>query len=135
MISQTLEVIEIHANTMILQPSGSSCHSCSANKSCGTGILAGVFKPQRIERAITPEMQLEMQSGTQPVQVGDLITVEMATKTLLFHAFMGYIFPILALFAGSALAMVWFPEREGVQIGFGVLGFVGALLTCRIWLK
>lgn len=125
-MKEQFEVIALENETMTLKVNRSGgCHSCSASGGCGTGILANYFdhystfnKP--IENGVT---------------VGDFVTLEISSSELFSRAFMLYIFPILALFIGSYAGMSFFPATELWQIIFGILGFIGALLLTKYFVK
>jgi len=101
------------------------CHSCEASSGCGTGILANYFDHYSV-------FNKPIQSG---VAVGDFVTLEISSAELFSRAFMLYIFPILSLFAGSAIGMSLFPATELWQISFGLVGFIGALLLTKYFVK
>ena len=125
-MKEQFEVIALENQTMTLKVNRSGgCHSCSASSGCGTGILANYFDHYSV-------FNKPIQSG---VAVGDFVTLEISSAELFSRAFMLYIFPILALFAGSAIGMSLFPATELWQISFGLVGFIGALLLTKYFVK
>ncbi len=121
-MQEKFEVIAVKNKTMVLKVNRAhGCHSCAASKGCGMGILANYFKPDSV-------FNKPLQKG---VSVGDFVTLEIAPKVLFSHAFMLYIFPILALFAGSYIGMSFAPETQFWQIGLGFIGFICALLLVK----
>lgn len=125
-MKEKFEVIEVDNEVMTLKVNrAGGCHSCSANSSCGTGILAQYFNRYS-------EFNKPVQSG---VSVGDFVTLEVASSVLFLRAFMLYIFPILALFVGSYAGMSGYPDTELGQISFGIIGFIGALLVTKYFVK
>lgn len=125
-MKEKFEVIEIENQTMVLKVNRSGgCHSCSANAGCGTGILASTFG-----HATTFTKPLE--AG---VVVGDFVTMQISSAELFYRAFQLYILPLLALFIGALIGVKLFPLNELWQIGFGLVGFVGALLFTKYFLK
>jgi len=125
-MKEQFEVIALENETMTLKVNRSGgCHSCSASSGCGTGILANYFDHYSV-------FNKPIQSG---VAVGDFVTLEISSAELFSRAFMLYIFPILSLFAGSAIGMSLFPATELWQISFGLAGFIGALLLTKYFVK
>jgi len=125
-MKEQFEVIALENETMTLKVNRSGgCHSCEASSGCGTGILANYFDHYSV-------FNKPIQSG---VAVGDFVTLEISSAELFSRAFMLYIFPILSLFAGSAIGMSLFPATELWQISFGLVGFIGALLLTKYFVK
>ena len=125
-MKEQFEVIALENETMTLKVNRSGgCHSCEASSGCGTGILANYFDHYSV-------FNKPIQSG---VAVGDFVTLEISSAELFSRAFMLYIFPILSLFAGSAIGMSLFPATELWQISFSLVGFIGALLLTKYFVK
>jgi sigma-E factor negative regulatory protein RseC len=125
-MKEEFEVIEIENQTMVLKVNRSGgCSSCSASGSCGTGILADYFDHYSI-------FNKPLQPG---VLVGDMVTLEITSTELFWRAFQLYILPLLALFAGSLLGQIYFPQHELWQIVFGFSGFFGALILTKYFIK
>ncbi len=125
-MKKQFEVIEIDNEIMALKVNHSgSCHSCEASSGCGTGILANYFNHYSV-------FNKPYQSG---VSVGDFVTLEISSSKLFLRAFMLYIAPILALFLGGAIGVVLFPQQEFWHILFSSIGFIAALLGCRLFFK
>ncbi|WP_428087450.1 SoxR reducing system RseC family protein [Candidatus Thioglobus sp.] len=125
-MKEQFKVIEIQNQTMILKVNRSGgCNSCSASSGCGTGILANYFDHYST-------FSKPLKSG---VLVGDTVTLEIKSAELFWRAFQLYIFPLLALFAGSILGSVYFPPNELWQIALGFSGFIGALLVAKYFIK
>ena len=102
-MKEKFEVIEIENQTMTLKVNRSGgCNSCSASGGCGTGILANYFDHYSI-------FNKPLQAG---VSVGDQVELEISSAELFWRAFQLYLLPLLALFAGSGLGMVYFPANE-----------------------
>ncbi len=121
-MKKQFKIIEIDNEIMTLEVNHSGgCHSCEANSSCGTGILANYFNHYK-----------PYQSG---VSVGDFVTLEIPLSELFLRAFMLYIAPILALFLGGAIGMMLFPQQEFWHILFSGAGFILALFGCRWFFK
>lgn len=125
-MKEQFEIIEINNQMMTLKANRSGgCHSCQANSSCGTGILASYFNHATI-------FHQPLQQG---VAVGDFITLEISSASLFLRAFQLYLLPILALFAGASVGIMLFPLNELWQISLGLLSFSAAILAVKYFLK
>ncbi|MEO1939920.1 SoxR reducing system RseC family protein [Candidatus Thioglobus sp.] len=125
-MKEQFEVIALDNEIMTLKVDRSGgCHSCEASSGCGTGILAKYFDHYSV-------FNKPVENG---VAVGDFVTLEISSTELFSRAFMLYIFPILSLFVGSAVGMNLYPSTELWQISFGLMGFIGALLLVKYFLK
>ncbi len=125
-MKEKFEVIKIDNEIMTLRVNRSGgCNSCSAGSSCGTGILANYFDHYSV-------FNKPLQNK---VVVGDFVTLEISSSELFWRAFQLYILPLIALFAGSAIGMWYFPENEIVHIGFGFSGFIVSLLLTKYFVK
>ena len=125
-MKEKFEVIEIENQTMVLKVNRSGgCHSCSASAGCGTGILASAF-------GHVTTFNKPLKEG---VMVGDFVTLQISSGELFYRAFQLYILPLLTLFVGAWLGAELFPTNELWQIGFGLIGFFGALLFTKYFLK
>ena len=115
---QTVRVTSVpepgQAEVFLLRQSACSgdCHSCGG---------CGAIREELIVRAENPI----------GAKVGDLVTIETETKTVLTAAFLVYLVPILLFFLGC-----WIGEQTGcpVLLGAGgfVLGIVPAVLLNRV---
>ena len=125
-MKEKFEVIEVENEIMTLKVNRSGgCHSCKASSGCDTGILANYFDHYTI-------FNKPLKNG---VSVGDFVTLEISSSELFSRAFMLYIFPILALFIGSYVGMGISTTTELWQIGFGLIGFITALLLTKYFVK
>ncbi len=125
-MKQQFEVIEVENQTMTLKINHSGgCHSCSAKSGCGTGILANYFNKYSM-------FNKPLQTG---VAIGDFVTLEITSSELFLRAFQLYLLPLLALFAGSMIGMIFFPANELWQIGFGVFSLLFSLLLVRYFVR
>lgn len=121
-MKQQFEVIKIESKTMLLRRnSDSGCSSCNANNGCGIRLLGDYFQRNL-------ELQIPRKNGA---VIGDLIDLEMPTKTLFRRAFGLYILPLLALFAGGFIGGALLPHNELWQIIFALLSFTGVFLLNR----
>ena len=96
MIEEQAQVIEIKGDILFLQAqTQSACGSCSANKGCGTSLLAKV-----VGRKFT-HFQAENNVNA---KVGDIVVVGLAEDALLKGSMVMYIIPILAMLVFALLA-------------------------------
>ena len=124
-MKEKFEVIAVDNQTMTLKVNRSACHTCKGGQGCGTGIFANYFERYSV-------FNKTIQSG---VAVGDFVILEISSATLFARAFMLYIFPILALFIGSYVGMSISHSSEFWQIALGFVGFSGALLLSKYFIK
>ena len=96
MIEEQAQVIEMKGDILFLQAqTQSACGSCSANKGCGTSLLAKV-----VGRKFT-HFQAENNVNA---KVGDIVVVGLAEDALLKGSMVMYIIPILAMLVFALLA-------------------------------
>jgi sigma-E factor negative regulatory protein RseC len=125
-MKEKFEVIKIECETMTLKSSREGgCQSCSANTSCGTGILASYFEQYSVFRK-------PLKNGA---NVGDLITLEISSGELFWRAFQLYILPLFGLFIGAILGEFYAPANEFWQITLALAGFFGALIGVKYFIK
>ena len=125
-MKEQFEVIKVENETMTLKVNRSdTCQSCSANNSCGTGILANYFDHYSV-------FNRPSQDGT---IVGDFITLEVPSSELFSRAFMLYILPLIMLFVGGYFGMLLFPSNELLQILLSFIGFLFAFVIVKYCYK
>ncbi|MFD2175219.1 SoxR reducing system RseC family protein [Rhodobacter lacus] len=79
----------------VLADRAAGCAACASRKGCGTGALAQLSRPQLLEIARPPGLD---------IHPGDEVEVEMGGNAFLAAAGLAYLLPALALVAGVALA-------------------------------
>ena len=99
------------------------CGGCSANKGCGVGSLNRYFAQKLIKHPVEKSYK-----------IGDIITLNINANTLLFHAFLLYLVPLLVLFMTAYVAKYFFPTQDLYQVIFGLLGLVMSFLILKFWL-
>jgi sigma-E factor negative regulatory protein RseC len=119
------QVVKIENNQMFLNIGNkNSCGSCTANKSCGTGVLARYFDHfNTIAYPLRPG-----------VKEGDLISLEISNKTLFLRAFALYIAPLLVVFI-ALFVMQIFEFIESIQILVSIVILLATFITLRISTK
>jgi len=68
-------------------------------------------------------------------QMGDVITLEIASSELFFRAFQLYLMPLLALFCGAYFSAFLFPANDIVQALMGLGTFTLSLIFLKAYLK
>lgn len=102
----------------------SACESCSANKGCGTGIMARGFSGGRT-------LQFKVRNNVAAV-VGDDVVLGIDDRVLVRSAVLMYLLPLLALMAGAWLGEVingglFYIDNEYLSIMAGLLAMVAVL--------
>lgn len=126
MIEEQAQVIDVDGDKLILQAqTQSACGSCSANKGCGTSLLAKV-----IGRKFT---RFQVQNNVNAV-VGDTVIVGIPEEALLKGSLVMYALPVMgmlvfALLADYALA-VSVESRDLMTAVSAIMGLAfGSLLS------
>lgn len=96
MIEEQAQVIDVDGDKLILQAqTQSACGSCSANKGCGTSLLAKV-----IGRKFT---RFQVQNNVNAV-VGDTVIVGIPEEALLKGSLVMYALPVMGMLVFALLA-------------------------------
>jgi len=120
MITENATVVSIENNqTWIETQRKSACGQCSANKGCGTSVLAKVVGNKLSKMKAINKIN---------AQVGDEVIVGLNEKSLLKGAFMTYMSPLLYLFLFSFVGQfiadtLVVAESELLVIIFALSGF------------
>lgn len=126
MISQKATVVAIEADRIWVEAERqSTCGSCQVRQGCGTGLLAK-HVGKRFNRIAVP--------NNKTVEIGQQVTVAIPEDALLQGAFLMYLVPLLALFAGTVMAR-WLAWPEPLQIVVGLLGLMGGFFWVASRLK
>jgi sigma-E factor negative regulatory protein RseC len=94
----------------------STCASCAAKDSCGSGLVARAFTAKTLEHQFT---------SSDPYHVGDTVHLQVDEGALLSASFWIYIMPILGLLIGA----VGFSWLNTMIIHHELLVIFGSLLT------
>ena len=120
MIEQKATVVAIEPDVIWVEAQRqSTCGSCQVRQGCGTGLLAK-HVGKRFNRIAVP--------NNKTVMIGQQVTVAIPEDALLQGAFLMYLLPLLAMFAGASLAR-WLAWPEPLQIAAGLV----ALLAGFFW--
>lgn len=132
MIEQTAVVVQIDGQFALVEAQReSSCGQCSAQKGCGTGVLAKSIG-QRVMR-----VKVLNQCNAQP---GDEVIVGMPEKGFIKSALITYLLPLLLMLFGAIIAQqialfnAWV-AHDGVTLMGAFAGFALALLLLRRFSK
>jgi sigma-E factor negative regulatory protein RseC len=103
------------------------CGQCSANKGCGTSVLAKVFGNKTSSIAVIKSL---------PVQVGDEVVIGIEENSLVKGSLLIYAMPLILLIAFGLLgevvsAQVLLSNTDILTVLFSVFGFAVGF----IWLK
>jgi len=104
-----------------------ACGQCSANKSCGSGILSRVFS--------TRPLRLRLENRL-AAAVGDQVLVAIEDGLLVKGSMIAYAFPLVLMIAGAMTGESLQPhlmsaEGEGASILGGLVGLSLAVLGLR----
>jgi sigma-E factor negative regulatory protein RseC len=91
-----------------------ACGSCSAQKGCGTSLLAKLF-PNR-QHFVRVLAQVDQISS---LQVGQEVTIEVSDSLIVKASLIMYLVPIALLLIGAAVG-----DTEGGSDGYAILGAV-----------
>ncbi len=132
MIEEKAIVVSIRDDNIVIETQKkSSCGSCSANKACGTGIVANYLKPKTVTFNI---------KNTINAQIGDQIVVGINERIFLFGSFLMYILPLLfilcfALIGDYVAKQAALIDSELWVILMSGLGFILSIVFMRYLLK
>lgn len=96
MIIEQARVVKIEGEWVLLEAAvRSTCGSCQAQNNCGTGTVAKAFAGKT--------QQIEMRTST-PLRVGDIVTLGIPEKRILFASALLYLLPLLVFMLSSLAA-------------------------------
>ncbi|MGF1680784.1 SoxR reducing system RseC family protein [Photobacterium minamisatsumaniensis] len=81
-----------------------TCGSCAAQSSCGTGIVT---------KAIPGRSHLVKLDTKTRAQVGDVVEIGLSERSMLHSAMLVYLLPLLFLVLGAVLGQWWFVSLSG----------------------
>ncbi|MFD2112419.1 SoxR reducing system RseC family protein [Thiorhodococcus fuscus] len=100
----------------------SSCTQCASSASCGTSVLARLFRQTRNRLKIIDPIGL---------QTGEQVVIGIADATLNRAALIAYMLPLIALIGASAVA-THVQLSEGMVALSGIAGLALGLLLARL---
>lgn len=96
-----------------------ACGSCSAQKGCGTSLLAKLFpNRQHFVRVLAQAEQIS------PLQVGQEVTIEVSDSLIVKASLIMYLVPIALLLLGAAIG-----DTSGGSDGYAIVGAAIGLST------
>lgn len=95
-----------------------SCSSCASQKNCGTGIVSKAIGSKVLHWHLATKQRL---------QVGQVVEIGMAEKSLLQSAAIVYLVPLFSLIVGAFAAHWWIAPALG--LGEGAVILCSALAT------
>ena len=128
MIEESGRVVRTEGeHAWVLTERRSSCGSCSAQKGCGTGALAGVFGSKAHEVKVLNPL------GAEP---GEDVIIGIREEMLLRGSIAVYLAPLLTMIGGGLLAQFLAPQLE--LAGNDMVSVVGGLAGLALgfaWLR
>ncbi len=98
-IEEAGRVVALEADSVwVVTQRRSTCSSCSANKACGTGILARAFSAERQIKIKVP--------NSVDARIGDDVILGIDDRVMLRGALLMYLLPLLALLFGAFIAKI-----------------------------
>ncbi|NMP17675.1 SoxR reducing system RseC family protein [Thalassotalea sp. Y01] len=91
----------------------SSCHGCQQQDNCGSGQVAKAFPHRR--------MTLTVEHNINDLQVGDEVVIALDEKSLISSAAVVYLWPLMALILGAAVAQLYLVEQLGMAEPWALL--------------
>jgi sigma-E factor negative regulatory protein RseC len=128
MIEESGKVIAVDEKLAWVQTERKTvCGQCSANKGCGTSVLAQVFGKKTTSIAVLK---------TLPVKIGDQVVIGIEENSLVKGSLLIYAMPLVLLIAFGLLgevvsAQVLLSNTDGLTVLFAIIG----LATGFFWLK
>ncbi|MFT6310978.1 MAG: sigma-E factor negative regulatory protein RseC [Porticoccus sp.] len=103
-----------------------ACGSCSAQKGCGTSLLAKLFpNRQHFVRVLAEPGQIL------PLEIGQEVTLEVSDSLIVKASLIMYVVPIALLLIGAAIG-----DTKGASDGYailgGLIGLFGGLALVRL---
>lgn len=124
MIEEQATVVEVNDDQVIVQTlRQSSCNSCSANKACGTGVLAKSIGQKHSIVSIT-----KSSADSPALSPGDQVLIGINEDMLLNGSILAYLMPLAGMI-GLALLATWLGEMQGVsgELHIIISAFAGLL--------
>lgn len=126
MILQKATVVAIETDRIWVEAERqSTCGGCQIRQGCGTGLLAK-HVGKRFNRIAVP--------NNKTLEIGQQVTVAIPEDALLQGAFLMYLLPLLAMFAGAGLAR-WLAWPEPLQIGAALTALMAGFFWVASQLK
>ena len=131
MIEESVEVVAVEGNTLVLQAQRkSSCQSCSVQKGCGTSVLSQWLGKKSAQFRV---------ENTANAQLGDSLVVGIAESSLLKGSLMVYLLPLVTLITAAALMDWWLDPAHYARdlwiMGSGLFGLISGVYLARTYLS
>ncbi|HEY9018290.1 SoxR reducing system RseC family protein [Thiomicrospira sp.] len=116
------EVSEHYAYIRTQRESG--CGGCQSEQTCGTSTLARLFS-----MSSQPLLKLPNHINARP---GDQVELALEGHSLIHQAFMAYGLPLVGMFAGALLALLFWPDAGDMA---AISGSLVGLVVAWGWVK
>lgn len=107
----------------------SSCHSCVARKSCGTGMVTNAVPSRALELRIATEKQ---------IAIGSSVSIGFPEPSMLRFAGLVYLVPLFTMIFGAMIGEKWahhYQWHEGIVIFFAFGSMALGLGIARWWIR
>lgn len=128
MIEESARIVEVQDDFVWVETQRkSTCGSCSANKGCGTAVLAKVLGAKRTRIKVL---------NTLSAHAGEEVIIGLHENAMVSGSFAVYAVPLLsmlifALIGETFNARLGVTQTEGMTILFGLAGLMGGFLWLR----
>jgi sigma-E factor negative regulatory protein RseC len=128
MIEETARIIEVQGDFAWVETQRTTtCGSCSANKGCGTAVLAKVLGTRRTRIKVL---------NTFATKTGEEVIIGLHENALVQGSLAVYAVPLLAMLIFALVGEVFnarlsITQTEGMTIFFGLAGLAGGFLWLR----
>lgn len=124
MLEETGKVIAVEGGYVVIETQQrSACGQCNVGDSCGTSILAGLFKNRRHKVRLINRIGLSK---------GDLAVIGINESVLLSTAIMAYMLPLILMIIPAVITSLY-GFGDGASFIFSLLGlFAGMQISNRI---
>ena len=118
MLEQTGRVVETDLESVLIETERqSACGQCSMGSSCGTSVIAGLFRKRK--NLVSLENHLSLQAG-------DQVVIGIPESALLHAAFFAYMVPLLFMIAFAMIVSAT-GASDGIVFLSSLLGLFNGL--------
>jgi sigma-E factor negative regulatory protein RseC len=128
MIEETARVVSVDREFALVETEQrASCGSCQSQSSCGTSLLAGLFKRRHNQLKVLNPVY---------AKPGEQVIIGLQEQALLKISVLAYLLPLLTMILGATLTQglagyLILSTGELPQVVGGLLGLIGGLYTLK----